>query len=97
MELETSRTTEASASFTVGERVFHVVTEVLTVRNTKGNIFAVSVSPIALLVLEPPDHYSISLTDQELTAEELLIMVPALNEKILAKGGAASRDEHVVP
>lgn len=87
MELETSRTTEASASFIVGERVFHVVTEVVTVRSAKGKIFAAFVSPIALLILEPHDRYAISFTDEELTVEELLIRVPALKEKIPAEGG----------
>jgi hypothetical protein len=86
MELETSRTTEASNSFMVGERVFHVVTEVVTVRSSKGKVFAASVSPIALLILEPHERYAISFTDEAVTVEELLIRVPALKEKILAEG-----------
>ena len=87
MEVETSRTTESSASFTVGEKVFHVVTEVVTVRSANGRIFAAFVSPIALLILEPHDRYAISFTDEEFTVEELLIRVPALKEKILVEGG----------
>jgi uncharacterized spore protein YtfJ len=85
MDLETSRTTEASTSFVVGERVFHVVTETVTVRSAKGRIFSAFVSPIALLVLEPHDSYAISLTDEELTIKELLIRVPTLKKDILTE------------
>jgi uncharacterized spore protein YtfJ len=87
MELETSRTTEATTCFMVGERMFHLVTEVVTVRSARGKIFAASVSPIALLILEPNDRYAISLTEKEVTVEELLIRVPALKEKILGENG----------
>ena len=80
MDLETKRTTEVGSTFAVGDRVFHVVTEVVTVRGAGGRIFATFVSPIALLVLEPNGHYALSLTDEELTIEELLVKVPALKE-----------------
>ena len=82
VKLETRRTTEASASFIVGERVFHLVTDVVTVRSARGKMLTALVSPIALLILEPHDRYAVSLTDKELTVEELLIRVPALKEKI---------------
>ncbi len=82
MELETSRTTESGASFVVGERVFHLVTEVVTVRISKGRMFSAFVSPIALLILEPHGRYVISLTNEELTVEELLNRVPALKEEV---------------
>ncbi len=68
MELETGRTMDSSTSFAVGERVFHVVTEALTVRSTTGRILSVFVSPIALLVVEPHDRYVVSLTDDDLTS-----------------------------
>ena len=87
MELETNRTTEASASFIVGERMFRVVTDVVTVRSAKGRVFSAFVSPIALLVLEPHDRYVVSLTGEELTVEELLIRVPTLKEEILTERG----------
>jgi hypothetical protein len=85
MKLKASMTTEVSASFVVGERAFHVVAEVMTVRSAMGKIFATSVSPIALLILEPHDRYAVSLTDEELNVEELLMRVPALKGKILAE------------
>jgi|GEM_PF-6366057 uncharacterized spore protein YtfJ len=84
MELETSRTTESRASFVVGERMFHVVTEVVTVRSATGRIFSVFVSPIALLVLEPNSSYVVSLTDEEFTVEDLLSRVPELKGKTLS-------------
>jgi len=87
MELETSRTTEASAAFIVGERMFRVVTDVVTVRSAKGRVFSAFVSPIALLVFEPHDRYVVSLTGEDLTVEELLIRVPTLKEEILAERG----------
>jgi hypothetical protein len=87
MELETSMTTEVGTSFVVGERVFHVVTEIMTLRSARGKIFATSVSPIALLILEPHDRYAVSLTDEALTIGELLIRVPALKGKIPAEEG----------
>jgi hypothetical protein len=87
MELETSMTTEVGTSFVVGERVFHVVTEIMTLRSARGKIFATSVSPIALLILEPHDRYAVSLTDEALTIGELLIRVPALKGKIPTEEG----------
>ena len=82
MVLEASRSTESSASFAVGERVFHLVSEVVTFRGSKGRMFSALVSPIALLILEPHDRYVVSLTDEEFTIEELLNRVPALKQKI---------------
>lgn len=82
MELETGRTMDSSTSFAVGERVFHVVTEALTVRSTTGRILSVFVSPITLLVVEPHDRYVVSLTDDDLTVDELLTRVPVLKGKI---------------
>ncbi len=61
-----------------------MVTEVVTVRSAMGKIFSVFVSPIALLVLEPRSSYAVSLTDEELTVEELLIRVPELRGKTLS-------------
>jgi hypothetical protein len=87
LELETSRTTEAGTSFVIGERVFHVVVEVVTVRTAKGKMFAASISPIALLILESHDCYAVSLTGEALVVDELLTRVPALREKILAEVG----------
>ena len=84
-QVETSRTTGLGASFVVGERVFHLVTEVVTVRVSGGTIFSALVSPIALLVLEPHGHYAVSLTDEEITVEELLGRVPALKAEIIAE------------
>jgi len=84
MELETSRTTESRASFAVGERMFHVVTEVVTVKSATGTIFSVFVSPIALLVLEPHSCYVVTLTDEEFTLEELLVRAPELKGRTLS-------------
>lgn len=85
-ELETSRTTEAGTSFVIGERVFYVVVEVVTVRTAKGKTFAASISPIALLILESHVCYAVSLTGEELAVDELLTRVPALKEKIRREG-----------
>jgi hypothetical protein len=82
VKLETRRITEASTSFIVGERIFHLVTEVVTVRSARGKMLTALVSPVALLILEPHDRYAVSLTGEELTVEELLIRVPAQKEKI---------------
>ena len=54
VKLETRRMTEASASFVVGERVFHIVTEIMTVRSDRGKMLTAFVSPIALLILRAP-------------------------------------------
>ena len=86
-KLETDRTTEVGTSFVIGEREFHVVVEVVTVRTVKGKMSAASISPIALLILESHDCYAASLTGEELVVDELLARVPALKEKILAEGG----------
>ena len=85
MEFETRRTMEWSTSFVVGDRVFHLVTEVVTVRGSEGRVLSAFVSPVALLILEPHDRYAVSFTDKELTVEELLIRVPALKGETLAE------------
>ncbi len=90
MKLEASRIMESRSSFTVGERVFHVVTEVVRV-SAGGHLFSAFVSPVALLVLEPQDTYAISLTGEDLTVDELLVRVPALKAEMSTRDGARSR------
>jgi uncharacterized spore protein YtfJ len=76
------KTMQADASFTVGNRVFHVVCEVLSVKAFSGKVHGMMVSPTALLVEEEERLYSISLTGGELDVEEILRIVPSLKEKV---------------
>jgi len=45
-----------------------------------GCILGCSVSPEALLIVEPARAYAVSLTGEEITLDQLLAMVPSLRE-----------------
>lgn len=82
----------------IGDRTLYPVIKVLTLNmegptsaglfkpmvTSQGNLdfFAVWVSPIAIVVVEPAQNYAIPLTEETITLEQILEMVPSLREKI---------------
>lgn len=50
-----------------------------------GCILGCSISPEALLVVEPPLAYAVSLTGEEIALDQLLAMAPSLKEIVEKK------------
>ena len=66
-------------SFQIEDRTLYPIVRVYTF---KKNFFGAYVCPIALVIVEPPQEYVISLTDETITMEKLLDEVPSLKEKM---------------
>ena len=81
IDIQTQTRMQADASFTVGNRVFHVVCEVSTIRGLGGKAGGTIVSPTALLVDEGGRFYSVSLGGEDMGVEEILRLIPSLKEK----------------
>jgi hypothetical protein len=81
-DFSVDRIMQADASFTVGNRVFYVICEVLSMKGFSGRIHAMMVSPAALLVEEEERLYSLSLGGGKMDVEEILRLVPSLREKL---------------
>jgi uncharacterized spore protein YtfJ len=73
---------QADASITVGNRIFYIISEVISVEALSGKMHGMMVSPAALLVQEEERLYSISLGGEEMDVEEILRLVPSLREKV---------------
>jgi uncharacterized spore protein YtfJ len=63
----------------IGQRDIYPVARISASKGW-GCILGCSISPEALLVVEPPIAYAISLTGKEMTLDQLLAMAPALRE-----------------
>ena len=85
MGLEAKTTIRADASVAVGKRTLFVISRAQSVTGFGGEAYGVLCSPIALLVDESGDLYSRSLTEDEMTVEEILSLVPSLKEKVRGK------------
>jgi hypothetical protein len=81
IRVTTGRTVRADASFSAGNRIFHVICEVTTMEAFEGRAFALMASPIALFVDEEERSYSIPLTAKKMEVEEILRLVPSLRER----------------
>jgi len=82
IDLQTEKRIQADASFTVGGRVFYVVCEVSSIKAFGGKAGGTIVSPAALLVDEGGRLYSISLGGEDMSVEQILRLMPSLEEKI---------------
>jgi hypothetical protein len=60
-----------------------VVSEVISFYTGHYVVFAILISPIALVVFEGSQKYALSLVDElEVTIEDLIIREPSLREKL---------------
>lgn len=66
----------------IGDRTLYPVIQVSTLNRKGQNFFGAWVSPLAMVVVEPTQEYAIPLTDETITLEQLLEMVPSLKEKM---------------
>jgi len=65
----------------IGDRTLYPVIQVLTLKTKGQNFFGAWISPLAIVVVEPTQEYVIPLTDETITLEQILEMVPSLKEK----------------
>ena len=70
MNPKTKKFKEVGKMFQVGERIFYPIVEISTVEMEKS--FAESISPIALVVVEPLKKYILPLTEEEVDSEEII-------------------------
>jgi len=81
-EIKTKTDTVVGEVLQVGDRTLYPVLRVSTLNNKGKSFFEVSITPLAMLIIEPTQEYAISLTDEIITLEKLLEMVPSLREKM---------------
>lgn len=63
----------------IAQRCIYPVARVLALKGG-GCILGCTISPEALLIVEPAGAYAVSLTGEEITLDQLLEMVPSLWE-----------------
>ena len=82
-DLEDIRTdTVIKEAIKIGDRTIYPVIRVSTSGIDGQNFFGARISPIAIVVVEPTRDYVISLTDETITLDQLLEMVPSLKDKM---------------
>jgi hypothetical protein len=81
-EFEVNRSLQLSTPFVVGEKELTVVAETLLMKERKGNIFGLLVSPVYLIVRELDQSYAFSLPEGTgVDLENLFLKNPSLKEK----------------
>lgn len=64
---------EVGKIFEIGDRTFYPIIEISTIE--MGNSFSESISPIAMVVVEPSKQYILPLTNDEFDSEEIINLV----------------------
>jgi hypothetical protein len=73
MDSKTKNVTEVGKIFEIGERTFYSIVQISTVE--MENSFAESISPVALVVVEPSKKYILPLTEDEVDTEKIISLV----------------------
>ncbi len=73
MKSKIKKVKEVGKIFKIGERTFYPIIEISTVDMESS--FAESISPMALLVVEPLKKYILPLTEEEIDFEEIANLV----------------------
>jgi hypothetical protein len=66
----------------IGRRSIYPVIRVSVLRTPEGAVLGSWIAPLAMLVIEPEMQYTISFTGEEITADQIGMMVPTLREVI---------------
>jgi hypothetical protein len=64
---------EVGKIFELGDRTFYPIIEISTIE--MGNSFSESISPLAMVVIEPSKQYILPLTNDEFDSEEIIDLV----------------------
>ena len=70
---KTKKVKEVGKIFMIGERTFYSIVQISTVE--MENSFSESISPVALVVVEPSKKYILPLTEDEVDTEEIISLV----------------------
>ncbi len=70
MNPRTEKVKAVGKMFQIGERTFYPIIEISTVEMETS--FSESISPIALVVVEPLKKYILSLTEEEVDSAEII-------------------------
>jgi len=73
MDSKTKNTTEVGKIFEIGDRTFYSIVQISTI--DMENSFAESISPLALVVVEPSKKYILPLTEDEIDTEKIISLV----------------------
>jgi len=73
MDSKTKNVKEVGKIFEIGERTFYPIIQIATI--DMDNAFAESISPVALVIVEPLKKYILPLTEDELDSEEIINLV----------------------
>jgi hypothetical protein len=73
MDYKTKNKTEVGKIFEIGERTFYSIVQISTV--DMKNSFSESISPVALVVVEPSKKYILPLTEEEVDTEKIINLV----------------------
>ena len=73
MDFKTKNVMEIGKIFDIGERTFYSIVQISTVE--MENSFSESISPVALVVVEPSKKYILPLTEDEVDTEEIISLV----------------------
>jgi len=83
--METPLSSEIETRISIGDaieiyqRVVYPVARTSILRKC-GDLLGCWIAPVAVLITEPDNAYAVSLTEEEITLDQLLAMAPSLNE-----------------
>lgn len=63
----------------INQRVIYPVARTSVLKNC-GKLLGCGIAPLALLITEPDNSYAISLTEEDITLDQILAIAPPLNE-----------------
>ncbi|MCP8311205.1 MAG: hypothetical protein L6N95_01965 [Candidatus Methylarchaceae archaeon HK01B] len=81
-EVKIETDTVVGEALKIGDRTLYPVIRVVTINREGEGFFGVWVSPLAMVVIEPAQEYALPLTEETVTLEKLLEIVPSLKEDI---------------
>jgi hypothetical protein len=73
MDSKTKNVKQVGKIFEIGERTFYPIIQISIVNS--DNAFFESISPVALVVVEPLKKYILPLTEDEIDSEEIVKLV----------------------
>jgi len=82
----------AGEKIEIERRSIYPVIRISILKTPEGVVFGGWITPLAMLVIEPKGQYAISLTEGEITADQIGEMVPSL-KKVIDKARGIFRIE----
>jgi hypothetical protein len=73
MDFKNKNVMEVGKIFDIGERTFYSIVQISTIE--MENSFSESISPVALVVVEPSKKYILPLTEEDVDTEKIISLV----------------------